>query len=262
LLASPFRTDDWPSDIPARQARTVRCPRAAKPPTIDGKLDDEAWRKCEPTGGFTVPLTYRPAEQPTEVRMCWDDRALYVAFRCTEPEPGGVVGTADKRDDNRIWKDDHVEVVLDTAHDRKCYRRIAVNVNGQVWDAECMNDSVEDTSVLSQDMLDWHRYVNAAWNGAVTAAAGRDDKAWTLEMEIRWDSLGAQAPRPGQKMGLQLRRTRGKSGEPGEWSCTGRDRQTGAMLPPHYLNGMTQHYSPMRFGVLTLEIEERPIGTR
>ena len=67
--------------------------RVATPPTIDGRLDDEAWQ------GTTLPLTewltYNPLNgekmvQQTEVAAAYDDRYLYFAFHCVDPEPDKV----------------------------------------------------------------------------------------------------------------------------------------------------------------------------
>src|SRR6476619_685118 len=72
-----------PSQVqPRPEPRTV-----ATPPTIDGRLDDEAVQ------GTTLPLTewltYNPLNgekmaQQTEVRAAYDDRFLYFAFHCVD----------------------------------------------------------------------------------------------------------------------------------------------------------------------------------
>src|SRR5262245_56136700 len=69
--------------------------RVDKPPVIDGKLDDEAWRNA--TLQLTDWLSYNPLNgekmaQQTEVRAAYDDKSLYFAFHCMDPEPAGVRG--------------------------------------------------------------------------------------------------------------------------------------------------------------------------
>ena len=89
--------------------------RVATPPTIDGRLDDEAWQ------GATLPLTewltYNPLNgekmvQQTEVRAAYDDRFLYFAFHCVDPEPGKVRSTISRRDN--MFNDDWVGLSLDS----------------------------------------------------------------------------------------------------------------------------------------------------
>src|SRR5437016_1574223 len=59
--------------------------RAAKPPIIDGSLEDEAWNGSElPVGDFISydPLYGEKQKQRTEVRVSYDDKNLYFAFHC------------------------------------------------------------------------------------------------------------------------------------------------------------------------------------
>ena len=89
--------------------------RTTTPPTIDGVLDDAAWQ------GAPLPLTewltYNPLNgdkiaQQTEVRALYDDRYIYFAFRCLDPEPAGVRTNISRRD--TMWNDDWVGFSLDS----------------------------------------------------------------------------------------------------------------------------------------------------
>jgi uncharacterized protein DUF5916/cellulose/xylan binding protein with CBM9 domain len=90
--------------------------RASQPPSIDGRLDDAIWQVAEPLPE-TDWLTYNPLngdhiQQRTEVRVAYDDRYLYFAFRCIDPEPAKVRGTLSRRDN--VWNDDWVGLSLDS----------------------------------------------------------------------------------------------------------------------------------------------------
>ena len=90
--------------------------RATQPPAIDGRLDDVIWQATDPLPE-TDWLTYNPLNgdhipQRTEVRVAYDDRYLYFAFRCIDPEPGKVRGTLSRRDN--VWNDDWVGLSLDS----------------------------------------------------------------------------------------------------------------------------------------------------
>ena len=90
--------------------------RASQPPSIDGRLDDAIWQAAEPLPE-TDWLTYNPLngdhiQQRTEVRVAYDDRYLYFAFRCIDPEPAKVRGTLSRRDN--VWNDDWVGLSLDS----------------------------------------------------------------------------------------------------------------------------------------------------
>jgi hypothetical protein len=90
--------------------------RATQPPSIDGRLDDAIWQAADPLPE-TDWLTYNPLngdhiQQRTEVRVAYDDRYLYFAFRCIDPEPSKVRGTLSRRDN--VWNDDWVGLSLDS----------------------------------------------------------------------------------------------------------------------------------------------------
>ncbi|HEX6182772.1 MAG TPA: hypothetical protein VFZ44_02595, partial [Pyrinomonadaceae bacterium] len=60
----------------------VRIPRFDKPPTIDGKLDDEVWKQAAVFKDFyqTDPGDNIAPSQPTEARIGYDSKTLYIAF--------------------------------------------------------------------------------------------------------------------------------------------------------------------------------------
>src|SRR6266545_7757448 len=105
--------------------------RVATPPTIDGRLDDEAWQ------GTTLPLTewltYNPLNgekltQQTEVRAGYDERYLYFAFHCVDPEPDKVRSTISRRDS--MFDDDWVGLSLDSVGNGQSSYDLFVNPAG------------------------------------------------------------------------------------------------------------------------------------
>ena len=67
--------------------------RTSSPPTLDGRLDDDVWRATDRLASFTQidPEHGSPAQAVTDVRLLWDDDALYVAARMSDPP--GEAGT-------------------------------------------------------------------------------------------------------------------------------------------------------------------------
>jgi hypothetical protein len=59
---------------PPRIYLTVRL--QAEPPTINGRLDDEAWHEGEWSGDYTQQIPTEGAEpsQPTEIKILYDDQ--------------------------------------------------------------------------------------------------------------------------------------------------------------------------------------------
>ncbi|HET6429794.1 MAG TPA: sugar-binding protein [Phycisphaerae bacterium] len=191
--------------------------RAAQPPKIDGKLDDAVWKQAQPLSDFRVARSVEGSKFPTEVRWAYDDKHLYAAIRCLEPELNKLVLAAKQRDDD-AWRDDSVEVFLDTHLDRKTAYQYVFNANAVVLDTA-------------------PQAAEKGWDGPCEAKSGRQKDAWTLEAAIPWKSLGMPPPRPGQRIGLNVCRNRiATAKELSRWVDTG-----------------IMNYAPARFGVLVLE---------
>src|SRR5689334_13315510 len=61
----------------------ARAARRTGPVSVDGRLDDAAWAAATPITEFRqqLPDEGRPASQRTELRILFDDEALYVGAR-------------------------------------------------------------------------------------------------------------------------------------------------------------------------------------
>jgi hypothetical protein len=88
----------------AQDAAGFRVERASEPPKIDGVLDDAAWAKVAPmpNDGWASYNPNRgdkmPADYRTEVRIAYDDRNIYFAFKCFDNEPARIRTNVSKRD--------------------------------------------------------------------------------------------------------------------------------------------------------------------
>ena len=66
--------------------------------------------------------------QTTEVRAAYDDRNLYFAFHCVDPEPAKVRSTLSRRDN--MWNDDWVGLSLDSVGNGQSSYDLFVNPQG------------------------------------------------------------------------------------------------------------------------------------
>src|SRR5215831_20926491 len=79
-----------PIAVHAQERREFHVARAARPPKIDGDLNDDAWDDDPLVLGNWLsynPLYGTPMPQRTDVRIAYDDRNLYFAFHCVDKEP-------------------------------------------------------------------------------------------------------------------------------------------------------------------------------
>ena len=62
---------------------------AGETPRIDGRVDEAFWSRVAPVSGFRQqnPVESAAATERTEVRVAYDDQALYVAVRAFDDRP-------------------------------------------------------------------------------------------------------------------------------------------------------------------------------
>ena len=111
-----------PADPPVhhgiRRELDVRIPRIEADVSMDGVLDEPAWRSAAVLTGFSMyqPVDQRPAPDSTEVLVWYSATAIHFGVRAFEPH-GTVRATLADRD--RVSTDDNVEIHLDTFLERK-----------------------------------------------------------------------------------------------------------------------------------------------
>ena len=66
--------------------------------------------------------------QQTTVWISYDADALYFAFRCDDPEPGGIKTSITRRDN--IWQDDWIGLSLDALGTGQLSYHMLVNPSG------------------------------------------------------------------------------------------------------------------------------------
>lgn len=175
--------------------------KTTQPPAIDGKLDDACWRNLKPLETFlpNAASGKQKPDVPTTAWVTYDDRFLYVAFRCEEPKPELMQVIGQVKDDP-IWQGDVVEVLISKGESPKPYVHFILNPKNVQWDGVSADEN-DDASF------------NTNWQSAVVMSA----KEWTVEMAIPWTALGG-APKAGEKRRANLCRQRGAGHEWSTWS--------------------------------------------
>ena len=151
----------------------VQAIRATTPIVVDGQLNDEVWLRAPAATEFTQrePDEGKPATEATELRIAYDDTALYVGARLKDREPARIARQLARRDQDA--EADSFTVVLDPHHDHLTGASFAVTAAGVELDATIFNDTAQDQS--------W----DAVWQSAVTV----DESGWSLEMRIPYSQL-------------------------------------------------------------------------
>jgi len=148
--------------------------RAPVAPVIDGTLDDSVWQGPElPTGawGSYNPLHGETIPQQTHVWIAYDDRYIYIAFRCDDPEAAKIKTSITRRDN--IWSDDWVGLSLDALGTGQVAYHMMVNPSGVQLDMLQTNSGGEDSSP------DW------VWD----SAGHVDTTGYTVEIRLPLQSI-------------------------------------------------------------------------
>lgn len=196
------------------------------PPKIDGSLDDVIWKLAKP-----VRLTRTneggkvPPEVQTDAYCVYDDKNLYIAYHCFEPNPKKLKVVVKNRDGNPIWEDDEIEYFVDPAHShaKPGYLQFIINA-----------ENVQFDNKVGAGDVGW----NAEWKSATKIGA---DKDWFVEIEISFKAMEVKAPpKPGEVWGMNFtRHVMTIAGTPWTtWSDTG----------PSF-------HTPERFGDVTFKAE-------
>jgi hypothetical protein len=188
-------------DRAPRRLRAVRL--AGAPPVVDGRLDDPVWQGAPVADGFVQlrPTPGAPSMQLTEVRVLYDDDAVYVGMRLFDDEPGGIAAQLGRRDASGLFSD-WAHVLIDSYHDRRTAFRFSVNPRGVQRDVLHYDDFSEDVN----------------WDGVWEAATSVDDEGWTATFRIPLSQLRF-SPNGGEMVwGINFGREIARAAESSWWA--------------------------------------------
>ncbi|NNF30791.1 MAG: carbohydrate binding family 9 domain-containing protein [Flavobacteriaceae bacterium] len=139
---------------------------------IDGMLDDAAWEAVEWTSDY-VEFEPDNASDPTEqtkMKIVYDDKNLYVAFKCYQKDPATIERRMGRRDD---FPGDWVEINIDSYGDDRTGFSFTASVSGVKGDEFISNNGNFDSS----------------WNPIWYLDTNIDEEGWTAEMRIPLSQL-------------------------------------------------------------------------
>src|SRR5688572_22315177 len=122
-----------------KQAHATRVANGAI--RLDGDLGESAWSAAPPITDFVQrePVEGAAPTDPTDVRIVYDDDAIYVGARMRSS--GGVRAPLGRRDDDD--QAEHILVSLDTYLDRRTASTFGVTAAGVRLDAYSSSDDLE-----------------------------------------------------------------------------------------------------------------------
>ncbi|GIV16207.1 MAG: hypothetical protein KatS3mg022_1642 [Armatimonadota bacterium] len=171
-------------------SRTIPAVRTAIPPTIDGRLDDEAWRNAPVAKEFIDPYTGKPAVDQTEAYILYDNTAIYVAFYCHDSQPEAIVAR-EIRPGSDFPGEDTVTFQIDPYFSRNW-----VNISAFIVNA----------LGTQNERIAGGRAAKREWRGVWQAAVQRVADGWTVEMRIPWEVLNYPSTNSAVNMSINFKR--------------------------------------------------------
>ena len=189
------------ADVPMASTRFVTASRTDAVIRIDGIADEAAWQTAPVSRNFwqRFPDEGKAPTADSEVRVLFDDSALYVVVHAIDHEPALIKGFLTRRDDDSA--SDWIQIGLDSYHDRRTAFVFGVNPAGTLKDEVIYNDAQEDPS----------------WDAVWAAASHLDADGWTAEFRIPLSQLRFSAS-DDQTWGFQVGRIVARTGEQTMWS--------------------------------------------
>ena len=153
------------------------------PPVIDGIPDEDAWQAAAVISDFVQnePFEGRAATERTEVRILYDDDAVYVAAWMFDADPSAIV-LGETRRDADLSDTDALLIVLDTYLDRQNGFVFGTTPAGIEYDGQVIKEGQGGFGGGGpRQQRGSGGGFNVNWDGSWDVATFRDGNGWYAE---------------------------------------------------------------------------------
>ena len=215
------------ADVQAQQPPAASASAITSAPVIDGRLDDDAWAEGQVLTGFIQrePTEGRPVSERTEVRVAYDEEALYIGAWLFDSDPTSLVFGQTLRDAS-LNESDAFVLVLDTYLDRQNGFVFGTTPAGIEYDGQVANEGQgggggggggRPGGGSGRQQRGSGGGFNLNWDGSWEVATSTDSRGWYAEMRIPFTTL--RYGRGGdQTWGLNFERRIRRNSEEAVWA--------------------------------------------
>lgn len=173
LVFFSFCISTYSQNIPQKR-KVYHTQRISNPPVIDGIPNDDVWQgieaadhfvMVEPGDGDTIPASHQ-----TQVKLLYDDEAIYIAAIMKEEHPERIMKQFTQRDN--LDQSEFFVMDINTYDDGENQTRFIVTSSGTQADAR-MTGNNEDYGY------------NVVWESEIS----QDENGWYVEMKIPYAAL-------------------------------------------------------------------------
>ncbi len=179
---------------------------------IDGVIDEQAWKETDVAKDFfmVLPEDTGKAEQFSEVRMCYDDKHIYLAATFYHNPPGPYYVESLRRDFS-FGKNDNFLIFIDPFNNQTTGFSFGANAAGAQWDGTMNNGGKVDLN----------------WDSKWVSKVKQDKDKWVLEMAVPFKSI--RYKKGVKEWGINFSRLDLKSSEKSSWTPIPRQFPTSSL---------------------------------
>lgn len=186
--------------------------KASSAISIDGSMNDPAWQEAEVATDFymVLPMDTSYAQVRTDVRMAYDDQALYLIAICYHALPGPYIVESLRRD-FAFGKNDNFLLFMDPFDDQTNGFSFGANAAGAQWDGLMYEGGSVDLS----------------WDNKWTSVVKNYDDRWVFEAAIPFKTI--RYKKGITRWGINFSRLDVKTTEKSSWAPVPRQFPTASL---------------------------------
>lgn len=156
------------------EKKTIEIVKASESPKIDGVLDDNSWKHAAIAKDFIQyePYNGKAPSLPTEVRIIYDDQAIYFGAIMYDDKPDSIIKDLGVRDEFSGMNSDLFTVLISTFNDGVNAVEFMISASGVQSDGK-HNGNNNDPN----------------WDGVWESAVNITDIGWIAEIKIPYSAL-------------------------------------------------------------------------
>lgn len=194
--------------IALSQPRSISAVKTSQAPKIDGNLEEAAWQQAPLATDFiqNFPTYGLPAASKTEVRILYDNSAVYIAAYLYD-DPALIRKQLTSRDGENRQDVDYFSVFFDTYNDQQNgFQFLVTSANVQ-----------SDAKITPAANARFGEYGDKTWDAVWQSKTAVRPDGWVVEMRIPYISIRF-AKKQVQTWGLQFLRLTRRTNESAFWN--------------------------------------------
>ena len=189
-------------------------------PEIDGVLKPGEWDGAVIIDNFTQvePVEGAKPSERTVIHLMCDSDNLYIALQCFDSKADEIRANLQTRD-VRLDPDDHVEIILDTFHDKRNAYFLQIGAGG------AKGDGLLGPNFFTKD-----------WDGIWQARSSVNESGWMAEAAIPAKTISMGSTH--ESFGLNIQREIKRTNERIQWSSPRRNTRIFTVSAAGVITGM------------------------